>query len=130
MNLIKKINFIGKIENTKLNEYLKNADIFIQASNYEGLPHSILEAMNFEIPILSTDVGGCSVLLNKGEEGIIPMPVSEVGNIRGIRTIINNKNEARSKAKLAKDYLNQEHNFNTNAEIYHEKLKKWLKVNE
>jgi len=126
--LDKKINFIGKIENTKLNEYLKNADIFIQASNYEGLPHSILEAMNFEIPILSTDVGGCSVLLNKGERGyIIPMPVSEVEISEGIRTIINNKNEAKSKAKLAKNYLNQEHNFNTNAEIYHEKIKELVK---
>ena len=126
--LDKKINFIGKIENTKLNEYLKNADIFIQASNYEGLPHSILEAMNFEIPILSTDVGGCSILLNKGERGyIIPMPVSEVEISEGIRKIINNKNEAKSKAKLAKNYLNQEHNFNTNAEIYHEKIKEVVK---
>ena len=126
--LDKKINFIGKIENTKLNEYLKNADIFIQASNYEGLPHSILEAMNFEIPILSTDVGGCSVLLNKGERGyILPMPVSEVEISEGIRTIINNKNEAKSKATLAKNYLNQEHNFNTNAEIYHEKIKEMVK---
>ena len=126
--LDKKINFIGKIENTKLNEYLKNADIFIQASNYEGLPHSILEAMNFEIPILSTDVGGCSVLLNKGERGyIIPMPVSEVEISEGIRKIINNKNEAKSKARLAKNYLNQEHNFNTNAEIYDEKIKEVVK---
>ena len=126
--LDKKINFIGKIENTKLNEYLNNADIFIQASNYEGLPHSILEAMNFEIPILSTDVGGCSVLLNKGERGyIIPMPVSEVEISEGIRTIINNKNEAKSKARLAKNYLNQEHNFNTNAEIYDEKIKEVVK---
>ena len=124
----KKINFIGKVENTKLNEYLKNADIFIQASNYEGLPHSILEAMNFEIPILSTDVGGCSVLLNKGERGyIIPMPVSEVEISEGIRTIINNKDEASSKVKLAKNYLNQEHNFKTNAEIYHEKIKEVVK---
>ena len=126
--LDKKINFIGKIDNTKLNEYLKNADIFIQASNYEGLPHSILEAMNFEIPILSTDVGGCSVLLNKGERGyIIPMPVSEVEISEGIRTIINNKDEASSKVKLAKNYLNQEHNFKTNAEIYHEKIKEVVK---
>ena len=126
--LDKKINFIGKIENTKLNEYLKNADIFIQASDYEGLPHSILEAMNFEIPILSTDVGGCSVLFNNGERGyIIPMPVSEVEISEGIRTIINDKNEAKSKAKLAKNYLNQEHNFNTNAEIYHEKIKEVVK---
>ena len=118
--LEEKVNFIGKIENAKLNEYLSNADIFVQASNYEGLPHSILEAINYEIPILSTEVGGCSVLLNKGERGyIIPLPISETGISDGIRTIINNKKEAMSKAKVAKEFLNQQHNFNMNADIYH-----------
>ena len=121
--LEEKVNFIGKIENAKLNEYLSNADIFVQASNYEGLPHSILEAINYEIPILSTEVGGCSVLLNKGERGyIIPLPISETGISDGIRTIINNKKEAMSKAKVAKDFLNQQHNFNMNAAIYHENI--------
>ena len=89
--------------NGELDQYFEWADIFIQASNYEGLPHSILEAINYEIPILSTEVGGCSAILNKGERGyIIPMPVSEVEISEGIRTIINNKDEARSKVKLAK----------------------------
>ena len=121
--LEEKVNFIGKIENAKLNEYLSNADIFVQASNYEGLPHSILEAINYEIPILSTEVGGCSVLLNKGERGyIIPLPISETGISDGIRTIINNKKEAMSKAKAAKEFLNQQHNFNMNADIYHENI--------
>jgi len=122
--LNEKVNFIGKIKSQKLNEYLKDADIFIQASNYEGLPHSILEAINYEIPILSTEVGGCSVLLNKGQRGYtIPMPISEIGIIEGIRKIIENKKEAKSKVKLAKNYLMQEYNFNTNVEIYHEKIK-------
>ena len=121
--LEEKVNFIGKIESLKLNEYLKDADIFIQASNYEGLPHSILEAINYEIPILSTEVGGCSVLLNKGERGyIIPIPISETGISEGIRKIINNKKEAISKAKVAKEFLNQKYNFNTNAEIYHQTI--------
>ena len=125
--LEEKVNFIGKIVGLKLNEYFKDADIFIQASNYEGLPHSILEAINYEIPILSTEVGGCSTLLNKGERGfIIPMPVSADGITEGIRTIINHKNEARSKVKLAKKYLNEEYNFNTNAEIYHQTLNKMV----
>ena len=122
-DLKEKVNFIGKIENAKLNKYLSNADIFVQASNYEGLPHSILEAINYEIPILSTEVGGCSVLLNKGERGyIIPLPISETGISDGIRTIINNKKEAMSKAKVAKEFLNQQHNFNMNAAIYHENI--------
>ncbi len=127
-SLNKRVNFIGKIKNSELHNYLEDADIFIQASNYEGLPHSILEAINYEIPILSTEVGGCSAILNKGERGyIIPTPVSEVEISEEIRTIINNKNEAKSKVKLAKNYLNQEHNFNTNAEIYHEKIKEVIK---
>ncbi len=127
-SLNKRVSFIGKIKNSELHNYLEDADIFIQASNYEGLPHSILEAINYEIPILSTEVGGCSAILNKGERGyIIPMPVSEVKISEEIRTIINNKNEAKSKVKLAKNYLNQEHNFNTNAEIYHEKIKEVIK---
>ena len=127
-SLNKRVSFIGKIKNSELHNYLEDADIFIQASNYEGLPHSILEAINYEIPILSTEVGGCSAILNKGERGyIIPMPVSEVEISEEIRTIINNKNEAKSKVKLAKNYLNQEHNFNTNAEIYHEKIKEVIK---
>ena len=127
-SLNKRVSFIGKIKNSELHNYLEDADIFIQASNYEGLPHSILEAINYEIPILSTEVGGCSTLLNKGERGyIIPMPVSEVEISEEIRKIINNKDEARSKAKLAKNYLNQEHNFNTNAEIYHEKINEVVK---
>ena len=127
-SLNKRVAFIGKIKNSELHNYLEDADIFIQASNYEGLPHSILEAINYEIPILSTEVGGCSAILNKGERGyIIPMPVSEVEISEEIRTIINNKNEAKSKVKLAKNYLNQEHNFNTNAEIYHEKIKEVIK---
>ena len=125
--LEEKVNFIGKIENTKLNEYLSNADIFVQASNYEGLPHSILEAVNYEIPILSTEVGGCSVLLNKGERGyIIPLPISETAISEGIRTIINNKKEAITKAKVAKEFLNQQYNFNTNADIYHEKINEMI----
>ena len=127
-SLNKRVSFIGKIKNSELHNYLEDADIFIQASNYEGLPHSILEAINYEIPILSTEVGGCSAILNRGERGyIIPMPLSEVDISEEIRKIINNKDEARSKAKLAKNYLNQEHNFNTNAEIYHEKIKEVVK---
>ena len=122
-SLNKRVSFIGKIKNSELHNYLEDADIFIQASNYEGLPHSILEAINYEIPILSTEVGGCSVLLNKGERGyIIPLPISETGISDGIRTIINNKKEAMSKAKVAKEFLNQQHNFNMNADIYHENI--------
>ena len=62
-------------------------------------------------------------MLNKGERGyIIPLPISETGISEGIRTIINNKKEAMSKVKVAKEFLKQQHNFNMNADIYHENI--------
>ena len=121
--LNEKVNFIGKVNERKLEEYLEGSDIFIQASDYEGLPHSILEAANYELPILSTEVGGCSEFLNKGERGyIIPLPVLENEIANCITKIINNKKEAISKAKTAKNFLYQEYNFNTNAEIYNQNI--------
>lgn len=55
--------------------YLKNSDIYILSTNYEGLPISIIEAMSYALPIIAIDVGGNSELVinngylvhNKGE---------------------------------------------------------------
>ena len=44
--------------------YEKNSiHLFISLSEAEGLPVSILEALSFGIPVLSTDVGGCSEIV-------------------------------------------------------------------
>lgn len=47
---------------------LKYADIFVLMSQFEGLPMSIIEAMSMGKPIVASDVGGISELLN-GENG-------------------------------------------------------------
>ena len=48
--------------------YLKHADLFILPTNYEGLPVSILEALAYSIPVVASDVGGVSEMLN-GKNG-------------------------------------------------------------
>lgn len=44
-------------------------DIFALSSLYEGLPYVLLEAMNEALPIISTQVGGCSLLIENGRNG-------------------------------------------------------------
>ena len=121
LNLQNRVQLLGKIENNKVSQFLLTADIFIQASDYEGLPHSVLEAINYEVPILSTEVGGCKDLLNGGERGfIIPLPQDKKIIAENIIFIINNKDEATKRADAAKAFISNKHNFLVQANQYME----------
>ena len=121
LNLQNRVQLLGKIENNKVSQFLLTADIFIQASDYEGLPHSVLEAINYEVPILSTEVGGCKDLLNGGERGfIIPLPQDKKIIAENIIFIIDNKDEATKRAAAAKAFISNKHNFLVQANQYME----------
>ena len=119
LNLQNQVQLLGKIDNNKISQFLLTADIFIQASDYEGLPHSVLEAINYGVPILSTETGGCKDLLNDGERGfIIPMPPDKKVIAENISFIIENKAEATKRANEAKSFINKKHNFLEQANQY------------
>ena len=121
LNLQNQVQLLGKVDNNKISQFLLTADIFIQASDYEGLPHSVLEAINYEVPILSTETGGCKDLLNDGERGfIIPMPPDKKVIAENISFIIENKAEATKRADEAKAFINKKHNFLEQANQYME----------
>ena len=60
--------FKGNVENREVLRFYKEeeVDIFINLSTTEGLPVSIMEAMSFGIPVLATDVGGTSEIVDDG----------------------------------------------------------------
>ena len=47
----------------------KKANVYIQASSYEGLPHVILEAISHNLSIISTPIGGSNEILMDGKNG-------------------------------------------------------------
>ncbi len=61
-----KIEFRGRIPNSEVLDYYKENPIglFINLSESEGLPVSIMEAMSFGIPVIATDVGGSSEIVD------------------------------------------------------------------
>lgn len=61
--LDKQIHIVGAQNN--VDKYLKEANCFILASVDEGLPISAQEAMRESLPLILTDVGGCSELIHK-----------------------------------------------------------------
>lgn len=61
-NLSNQIAFLGA--KNDVFEYLKNSNVFVLVSKDEGLPISAQEAMNSGLPLIMTDVGGCSELID------------------------------------------------------------------
>lgn len=62
--------------NTQNKEVMKkyssmNVDVFVNVSENEGLPISIMEAASFGIPVIATDVGGTGEIVKDGENGFL-----------------------------------------------------------
>jgi colanic acid/amylovoran biosynthesis glycosyltransferase len=67
-----KINLIGSIPNKDVFNFYRNhrIDAFINVSSTEGLPVTLMEAISFNVPIIATNVGGTSEIVNS-ETGIL-----------------------------------------------------------
>lgn len=62
LSLEEKIGFSGEVSDPT--EYYKESDVYLQSSHREAMPMSILEAMGFGLPVISTDVGGIKDVVN------------------------------------------------------------------
>ncbi len=60
--------FLGRVPNSQVKEYYatKPVDVFVNLSEIEGLPISIMEAISYGIPVIATNVGGTSEVVDKG----------------------------------------------------------------
>ena len=56
-------------ERSDIPDILADSDVYVSASHREGLPLSILEGMAAKLPIISTNVGGCSDIVR--DNGIL-----------------------------------------------------------
>ncbi|MDE6091303.1 MAG: glycosyltransferase family 4 protein [Duncaniella sp.] len=55
----------------KVTEKLRESDIFILPSVYEGMPMTIIEAMSLGLPIIASNVGGIPDMIEDGRNGLL-----------------------------------------------------------
>jgi len=65
------VEFPGLIPNSEVPAYLRNADLFLLPSLYEGLPLTLLEAMACGLPIISTPVSIAPEIIATWKNGYI-----------------------------------------------------------
>lgn len=90
LKLEDKITLLGKLEQSKLFEYIKASDVFILNTSYEGFSHQILETMALGTPIITTDVGGNPEAIKHLETGILTPFDDKERLIQGVIDVIRN----------------------------------------
>lgn len=83
--------FTNTIPNEKIYDIYAKAPfhIFLNVSETEGVPVSIMEAMSFGIPVIATAVGGTGELVQNGENGfLLPVDFTEAALAERITQIM------------------------------------------
>ena len=124
------VKFVGWIQNETKIHYLQNSDVYILPSYNEGLPISILEAMSYRKPVISTDVGGIPEVVKNNENGFLIKPGNLEQIEKSIIHFIENPQDIErfgtNSAKIAEKYLPESVIFHLE-HIYNELLTKCKK---
>ncbi|PKP60269.1 MAG: hypothetical protein CVT89_00130 [Candidatus Altiarchaeales archaeon HGW-Altiarchaeales-2] len=96
-------------------KYMKNSDIFVLPSLWEGLPLVLVEAMICEVPIIATRCpSGVEELITHNVNGILVPPQDEKELANAIMDLLNNKGKAK---ELAKEGNKRIHDFDAKKTI-------------
>jgi glycosyltransferase involved in cell wall biosynthesis len=115
--------FTGQLGKQQLSEVYKNSDIYIQASGYEGLPHTLLEAISYNLSIISTPIGGTNEILEDGKNGwVIDLHngkyPKEEHIVEKVLYILKNLEKNNLKKEAAKSLLRKKFNITENFNEY------------
>lgn len=107
------------ISNYELNEY----DLFINVSESEGIPVTIMEACSFGIPVLATDVGGTSEIVNSENGKLIQKDFTIEQLFEEIKYFYElDSEEYKLKSKTAYETWNDKYNAEKNYRLFAESL--------
>jgi len=67
----KKAEFLGRINNEEIPPYYQEASVFVLPSLNEGMSNAMLEALASGLPIIATDTGGTEEIVKDGENGFV-----------------------------------------------------------
>ncbi len=119
-------NFIGHLSNTDVYNYYKvnPVDLFINVSEYEGVPVSIMEALSFSIPVFGSEVGGIPELIDNNVGKLLPVNIT---SLELAKLIANFFYLPISEKITLRNHCFKRWNELANAEINYQELSKYLK---
>ena len=105
MGLAEIVSFSGFIQD--MLPVYSELDLVVQTSSTEGLPNVILEAMLMRVPVIATDVGGTSEVVNSNEVATLIEPDNEEALVAELRSFLKSPEPYRQKLDKAEERIRQ-----------------------
>ena len=68
---LQQVSFVGRVEHDGIVDLYQRADVFLNGSEIDNQPLSILEAFACGLPVVTTDAGGIPDMVSHGETGCV-----------------------------------------------------------
>ena len=101
LGLQEQIVFEGFVKN--VDKKIRESNIFVLCSNYEGVSNSMVEAMALGLPVIATDcpIGGCKSYIENEKNGLL-IPVGDKEElVKALKRVAENDDFAASLSKNA-----------------------------
>ncbi|WP_452224265.1 glycosyltransferase family 4 protein [Lacinutrix chionoecetis] len=101
------VNFTGKLSKKEWITLSKTHNIFINTTNFDNMPVSVIEAMALGLPIISTNVGGLPFLIEDDVTGKLVSPNNAALFVDEIIDLKENKEKVENYTRSARNRVEQ-----------------------
>lgn len=96
------VTFTGMLQKDEWIALSKNYDIFINTTNFDNMPVSVMEAMALGLSVISTNVGGLPFLIENEVDGFLLPPNNPEAFVKAIEYLCTNPLKAQGITKNAR----------------------------
>ncbi|WP_199757277.1 glycosyltransferase family 4 protein [Formosa maritima] len=101
------VRFTGKLPKKDWLALAKDYNMFINTTNFDNMPVSVIEAMALGLPVVSTNVGGLPYLLKHEKDALLVPPDNAEAFVVAIKQLLNNPLATRTMAFNARQKVEQ-----------------------
>ena len=88
LGVARHVRFPGQVAKRAVPEALAGADIFLNTSNFDNTPVSVIEAMASGLCVVTTNVGGMPHLLGQEKEALLVSPNAEEAMLQAVLRVL------------------------------------------
>lgn len=102
-NLEAAIEIVPGVERARIPALLDTADIFINTTNVDNTPVSVMEALASGLCVVSTDAGGLPDLLSDGQDALLCARADAAGMAAAVETVLRSPERAERLSRAARE---------------------------